>query len=445
MEKKKKSKFDVRSCQKLLQMLVRSRSQNALSSNRIGFVNKILSGLSSSLEPDDELYNMILSAVDKFGHNNITSGISAVLDDEDRLKNHNVLFFLRRSQFILTLNKRLENDSDYLDKCIHKLSSSSAKSPGNSASINSTILSMIEEHGWEDMASVVKAALSFLHRTISSEYSNKGISVLLNRADLISKLHAYPCDFIESSLEDFARDFAFGLDNGDDYSLTSRLKGDTTQKVFVKAIFYFMAHGSDHSTHRHRLGRWAISSEDTLSTLLTAITTHSTELEFDAQTFLRDILNKCLVPYSTSYSGWSSHPRREEFSVDPSLHIQRVLKDHPNLPQMVDGDGRITLHYAAATFTAPVTSVYGTIERARPETIEHILKANPAGASVRDPVTGLYPFMLAAGNNEARSVSSSFSLLLANPSLIMSGIKEEDTAGSSRKRKRSDSSSPSSF
>ena len=82
VEEKKKSKFDVRSCQKLLQMLVRSRSQNALSSNRIEFVNKILCGLSPSLEPDDQLYNMILSVVDKFGYDNVNSGIRKVLRDK---------------------------------------------------------------------------------------------------------------------------------------------------------------------------------------------------------------------------------------------------------------------------------------------------------------------------------------------------------------------------
>ena len=431
VEKKEKSKFDMRSCEKLLQMLVRSRSQNALSSDRVEFVNKILSGLSSSLEPDDELYNMILSIVDKFGHDNITIGISAVLDDRTRMKDHNVMFFLRRAQFILTLNKRLENDSDYLDKAINKLSSSSAKTIGNSSNINSTIFMMIEEHGWEEMARVVRAVLSFMHRTIDSEW---GISILLNRADLISKLHDYPCDFLQSSLVDFAKDFSFGLVNGSEYSFTNRLKEDATQKIFVKAIHYFMAHGSDQLTQgNHHLGSWAISSEDTLSTLLSAITTHSMELRYDAQVLLRDILNKCLVQCSTSYSGWNN-PLREDRTRDPSLHIQQILKDHPNLPRMVDGDGRITLHYAAAS-----SSSLDNAERARPESIDHILKAYPEGASARDPVTGLYPFMLAAGNDTENSVSTAYSLLLVNPSLVVGGIIQEDERTNSRKRKRSES------
>ena len=427
VERKEKSKFDMRSCEKLLQMLVRSRSQNALSSDRVAFVNKILSGLSSSLEPDDELYNTILSAVDKFGHDNITSGISAVFDDEDRLESQTLAVYLSRAHFILTLNKQLETDSGYLDKTTSNLTSSGASKLGViSDEINSTIFMMIEEHGWEEMTRVVQATLAFLHEQI---HSNKGIDTLLNRADLIWKLHDYPCDFIQSSLEDFSGDFAICLVNGN-YLSTSKLKGDTTQKVFVKAICYLMSHGTD--DNRNGVGQWAKKNEDTLSALLTAITTHSTELEYDAQVLLRDILNKCLARHSTTnYSGWSSYPRREDYTVDPSLHIQRVLKDHPNLPRMVDGDGRITLHYAAASSS--------TIQRARPETIEQILKAYPEGASVIDPVTGLYPFMLAAGNDEARSVSSSFSLLIANPSLVMSNIQEEVDTVDNRKRKRSES------
>ena len=38
---------------------------------------------------------------------------------------------------------------------------------------------------------------------------------------------------------------------------------------------------------------------------------------------------------------------------------------------------------------------------------------------------------------QVNSVSSSFSLLLANPSLVMSGIQEDVDTGEGRKRKRS--------
>jgi len=421
----------MRSCEKLLQMLVRSRSQNALSSDRVAFVNKILSGLSPSVEPDYQLLNMILAVVDKFGHDNITSGISNLLDNQTRLKEHDLSHFFQRAEFILTLNKQLKTDSGYLDKTISNLTSSGASKLGvSSDEINSAIFSRIAKHGWEEMARVVEATLSFLHRKVRSNATNKSVPTLLNRAELIWKLHDYPCDFIQTSLVDLAGDFALAIYCASNLTTTRNLKGDATQKIFVKAICYLMAHGTDES--RNRLSSWAISSEDTLSTLLTAITTHSTELEYDAQVLLRDILNKCLVQQSTtSSSGWNN-PLREDRTRDPSLHIQRVLKDHPNLPRMVDGDGRVTLHYAAASSTSPVS-----VHRARPETIEHILKAYPEGAAVIDPVTGLYPFMLASGSDTANSVTATFSLLIANPSLV-SGIQDDEDTNS-RKRKRSES------
>jgi len=431
VEKKEKCKFDMRSCEKLLQMLVRSRSQNALSSVRVAFVNKILSGLSSTQEPDEELYNMILSAVDKFGHDNITSGISAVLDDEDRLKSQTLAIYLSRAHFILTLNKQLETGSGYLDKTTGNLTSSGASKLGDgSDEINSAIFMMIEEHGWEEMTSVVEATLSFMHRKVSANSANKTISVLLHRAELIWKLYKdhSSCGFIQSSIIDIANDFTLGLVRGSTASII--FKGEQ-QKIFVKTICCIMEHGSSDSLNR--FGKWAIRTDDTLSALLTAITTHSTELEYDAQVLLRDILNKSLVQCSTSYSGWNN-PLRDDRTRDPSLHIQRVLNDHPNLPRMVDGDGRITLHYAAAS-----SSSLDSAERARPETIEHILKAYPEGASARDPVTGLYPFMLAAGNDTENSVSTTYSLLLVNPSLVVGSIIQEDEHTNSRKRKRSES------
>ena len=155
-------------------MLTRSRSKNALSSDRIVLVNKTLSGLSPSLEPDDELFNMIISAVEKFGHDNITTGISAMLNDQARLKGHKLSVFLRRVEFILTLNKRLENETSYLEKSISDLSSSGGYKLGIASDVlNKTIFSMITEHGWDKMASVVEATLSFLHRSFGMSITNQ--------------------------------------------------------------------------------------------------------------------------------------------------------------------------------------------------------------------------------------------------------------------------------
>ena len=414
-------------------MLTRSRSKNALSSDRIVLVNKTLSGLSPSLEPDDELFNMIISAVEKFGHDNITTGISAMLNDQARLKGHKLSVFLRRVEFILTLNKRLENETSYLEKSISDLSSSGGYKLGIASDVlNKTIVSMITEHGWDKMASVVEAILTFLHKKVAT---NKSINTLLNRICLISKLvYKYPCDFHMSCLKDFAEDFALCLSSSGRYTTMSMLKGDN-QNLFVAAIIYTLKHGTVNDLTQ--VGKWAIGSKDSLTTLLDAIPAQSRALRNNSNVLLRDILNKCLVQNTTTRSGWND--RREDGTVDPSLHIQLVLEKHPNLPRMVDKDGRITLHHASATSTDPSSN-----RRAPYETIQLISKAYPEGVSIRDPVTRLYPFMLSAGSqttggvhSNSNNASASFTLLLANPSLVMSGIQEEVENADGRKRKRS--------
>ena len=431
VERKDECKFDLESVNKLLQMLTRSRTKNALSSDRVALVNKTLSRLSNSLEPDDNLFKMILSAVVKFGHDNITTGISAMLNNQTRLKKHNLSVFLRRVEFILTLNKRLNVETIYLKKSISDLSSYGSSSLGiDSGVLYTTIGSMIAEHGWDKTKSVVEAILTFLHSKVAT---NKSITMLLNRTRLIWKLHGYQCDFLQSCLKDFAEDLARCLSVESSHTTMKYLKGDH-QKLFIRAICYAMIHGA--SDNLVKLGKWAIKSKELLTALLEAIPAQSSGLGYKSEVLIRDILNKCLVKNMPTYSiPWY----REDGTLDLSGHIQLVLEKHPNLPRMMDENGRITLHYAAASRSDRIAS-----QRAPYETIQLISKAYPEGVSTRDPVTRMYPFMLAASSqvtegahSNSNDASSSFSLLLANPNLVISSIQEEVDTGDSRKRKRS--------
>jgi hypothetical protein len=91
----------------------------------------------------------------------------------------------------------------------------------------------------------------------------------------------------------------------------------------------------------------------------------------------------------------------------------------PSIVQTVDKDKRLPLHYAAGSATASF------------DVIMEVLNACEGAASIRDPMTGLFPFQLAASNGNYKA---SYTLLLANPNLVSSGIKVSD-----RKRKRSSS------
>jgi len=101
-----------------------------------------------------------------------------------------------------------------------------------------------------------------------------------------------------------------------------------------------------------------------------------------------------------------------------------MLERVPILASKVDGAGRLSLHYASASSTASFDAVVD------------ILKANPEAASVSDPVSGLFPFQLAAANND--DIGASFSLLLADPTLVLSGIQVDTTTTETKKRKRNE-------
>jgi hypothetical protein len=205
------------------------------------------------------------------------------------------------------------------------------------------------------------------------------------------------------------------------FNVTKReLEGDN-QSTLVKALSYVMVHGNtdDHG----RLGKWAILSEELFTAFLAAVSSQSTRLEFETLTFLLDVLNKCLVHNSIARIwAWSSLVQpiiNGNQTLPPSLHLRRILIEFPDLPILEDGDKRLTLHHASDSNTASY------------ENVMDVFEANPKAASVRDPVTNLYPFMLAGmhGNTDA-----AFTLLLANPTLVIDGNQAKVD---SRKRKRS--------
>ena len=83
-----------------------------------------------------------------------------------------------------------------------------------------------------------------------------------------------------------------------------------------------------------------------------------------------------------------------------------MLEECPGVVFQRDSEKRLPLHHAIASSTASF------------ETVTDIFNAHPKAASLRDPVTRLYPFMLASHMTD---VSGSLSLLLANPNLVIGG------------------------
>jgi ankyrin repeat protein len=82
--------------------------------------------------------------------------------------------------------------------------------------------------------------------------------------------------------------------------------------------------------------------------------------------------------------------------------VQYLIEYAPDTTLMRDGDGRLPLHLAV---------INGTFEGS----IQSLLNLNPSQVKDIDPVSGLYPYMLAA--SEGRNVNIIFNLLLMCPTL----------------------------
>ena len=407
VDSKEKSKFNLKSCAELLNMLVSSRSKKASSC----IVNKVIAGLSSDFEPNPELYDSILLAVDKFGHDNVSTSISGLLSDEKRKKD--IPNFLRRADFILKLNKRIQNGSRYLEKNITGIASiRGSHIYGNGAPINTTIDSMMLEHGTQAMEVVVGATLAFMHRNEATNRRN--LTLLLNRAALLGKARGHQFSFVQQCITEFAVDFVSGLKTGST-THAKQLMGGDMKRTFVRA-FGFVMEGAT-SDDLCRFGEWALISEATFSTFLGSILSTS-------PTLLLMALNKTLVQNSTGYSGWWNHATRDASRMTtiivPSLHIRKILIDFPDVVHKQDQVGRLPLHHAV------------NHKKTTYQTVMDIFEAYPRAVSVRDPISKLYPFMTAGSKG---NIAASFDLLRADPSLIAGGISVavEDT----KKRKRS--------
>ena len=406
---KEKASFDVQSCQKLLRMLLRSRKDVQ---NRTALVIKILTGLSSSLEPDDLLYNTIIDASQRFGHDGLGEIIRTLLNDDKRKQRKGICFFLKRMDFALKLNKRIGGEAglDYVALASNDLARASTNiGDGDTIKAVSSIMDMLTGFADIDLTNVVQACLSYFHRGTRHQYQLQ----MIERARLLKLLlETNKFGPLHSSLAEFASDFTQRAEN---YCRSGSWLEGESKDMFIQATTFLIQFGTQ--ADYDKFGKYVIKRIGLFSAFINAV------MSVSGADLLRDVLNKCFVQYSiteqdTSLYFWTVRkPNEEPIPPTPSLHIQKVIELCPNIVQMMDNDKRLPIHYAAASASVSI------------EVIMEVLKANNDAASVRDPVTGMFPFQLAASCN---NVEASFNLLLANPNLVSGGIKVGD-----RKRKRS--------
>ena len=424
VESKPKSRFNAESCQILLQMLTKSK-KSVLS--QVTLVNKIIAGLSSSHEPDQLLYDTIIDLVDKLGHEELGGAIENLLTDVARKSNKDMSVFLRRMDFALQLNTRIKGDKigpNYLEAAINDLNEHGMSTVLDSAAVVKSIISMVSDHKRQrrGLSSVVGACLTFLHRAqwyYTSIERWKSLPLLIDRTHLLKQLGQKKFGSLQTPLTEFVADFIRGLrlvieSSTDHPALESKLKGEGKDK-FVQATAFVIKYGKH--TDWDEFGRLAIKKKAIFCALIDAIMSDNV----DSKRLLRDLLNKCLIQLSTAgyyYSGWSSGTNSH------SIHVQKVIELYPSVARMMDKDKRLPLHHATDL---------GNVTTASFRVIMEVCKAYKPAASIRDPVTGLYPFQLAASKGNYKA---SFSLLLENPNLVSSAINGAKVSGRKRKRMR---------
>mmetsp|Transcript_35287 Transcript_35287/g.72082 ORF Transcript_35287/g.72082 Transcript_35287/m.72082 type:complete len:734 (+) Transcript_35287:666-2867(+) len=420
IDSKEKSKFDVKSCQILLQMMIAS-TKNAQS--LVVLVNKVLGGLSSSEEPDELLYNVIIDAVDKLGHAELRESIEQLFAEVKRKEHKDICFFLRRMDFAFKLNKRIEEgDPNYLEAAINDLNEHGhGRAVLDSAAVVNSIVNMISHHKRQrhGLSSVVQASLTFLHNV---PLTSKSLPLLMDRTHLLKHLLDQKMfGSLQTPLAEFVADFIRGLrlvikHSTDCNALETKLKGDG-KHIYVQAAAFLIKYGTQNDWDG--FGEQIIKKKSIFSTLIEAIISD----DVDGKRLLRDILNKCLLRIFISYtnSDWIRGLKFEPRNA--TLHVQKVLELCPSVARIVDKDKRLPLHHAAASSVQSFNASF--------EVVMKVFNAYKPAASIRDPITKLYPFQLAASN---RNYKASFSLLLENPNLVSSAIN--GTKGRGRKRKR---------
>ncbi len=245
----------------------------------------------------------------------------------------------------------------------------------------------------------------------------------MDRTDLLKQLIATKkFGSLESSLVEFAADFALRVKSFPYHTSRDFLKGER-KGIFIQATQFLIDFGTQGDWDK--FGKHILQHKDLFSVFVDAAI-----MSVRGPRLLRDVLNKCLLQYSIIDTNQRRHltrdwterkPNEPDILPTPSIHVHMILKIFPHVVYTVDKDERLPLHYAAGSATASY------------EVIMEVFKAYKDAASIRDPTTGLFPFQLAASNN---NVEAAHSLLLANPNLVSSGINIHD---SDRKRKRSSS------
>ena len=400
--------------------------------------------------------------MEKFKWSDLRANVSSLLSDESRKKDNStysssssssssrisLAVFLNRVDFCLKLNTTDAGvDANFAPKCIAESMKDLASTDKTSVTkgghlvITKKIIFMIETYGWKAMTEVFKHSFEFYSRNVPSSR----LDCIIAMGGLVSKLHGkHSCPITLDAITSFAEMFSSKIKEVSYYSLRSTVDSASMMESIasmMESIRVVVEHGKQNGMDS--VGQRLISQRSIFSSFLKAASKVALN-SIVPQNFLLDALNKLLVQQSIDLElacecsrnrcecRWNvvtpapeNDAAEHNITVSPSLHVKMTLDNNSKLAYLKDKDNRLPLHYAAAR------GVY--------ETVAYVLEANPQAAIIQDPVTRLYPFMLAGSNG---NTAAAFDLLLSEPNLVLGGIPaDQDDAEeeNGRKRKRSPS------
>ena len=377
-------------------------------------------------QPDQVFFDSLVSAVKCVGWSLLSEAISGLMRRGGRGKNLWLSQFLVDVDFLLKLSiPSTVPDLDasvLIDNCLNDFESSVSKKHCGaflSDTASTKIQEIIDRYGWTSMVErVVNATAKAMRlaQEVDVDSSFSIMSTMIFLAEILLKLDSMDqSSSLSFHLGDVIRGFCSRLQEERCYMPNIPFQQSSWDRIAV-ALRLIIQYGNDDDCVD--FGRWITSPSHTdgFNRLLDQLS-----FETDGDLCI-EFLNNCDLQCLLQCKGVANFDENYAFLHQhfshPTVQIDQMLQKFPEISQAVDSNGRIPLHHATAS------------EYVCDRTVDLLLEANRIGVSRVDPVTGLYPFMLAS-TCKNDDVGIAFKLLVADPSLVGGAL---DSDGKKRKR-----------
>ena len=138
---------------------------------------------------------------------------------------------------------------------------------------------------------------------------------------------------------------------------------------------------------------------------MTYLFTAGDDLTFDGSGLLPIHIAASSPKFPSSYRKEGLSPLWQS-ELEPRSMIEYMLERDPTVATLVTSSGQLPLHLAISAGQSMEKEIFPLIH------------ASPLSVSIRDPLTSLYPYLLAATTNTGETLYTIYSLLILDPSIL---------------------------